>query len=121
MRKRYLGAALVLAMVWAASCSQQVAGPGSDYAPEKPARAGSIEDLCAKAWEHEKGVFAFYPQGQVQFQPPIEGTQAFTGGYAMQEGVLDVTIMGFPPLKGTWDGTTLIIDGQECVPRGMGP
>jgi len=116
MQRMHLWGVVVLAAVVVGGCSQGP-GPGSDYVPEKPARPGDVESLCAHAWKHENGVFIFYPQGQLQFQPPIEGTQPFHGTYALQEGILDITVMGLPPLKGTWDGTTLVIDGQTCKPR----
>lgn len=80
-----------------------------------PVTAGSLESLVGTTWDLGRGrTLTFGPDGQ--------GSAGLSGGLPMNmryelepNGVITV-ILPAASRSGTWDGTSLIIDGEEAQP-----
>ena len=79
-----------------------------------PATAGSLESLMGTTWQLAEGqTLAFGENGQGE-AGRAGGGLPMSMRYELQpNGVITVVIVG-ASRSGTWDGTTLIIDGEKA-------
>ena len=112
----------LLFIVWCAAflatgCGSKASGP------DKPATAGTAEQLANTTWSMSGGTVTFKPGSVVEFTPkggavgaaqPGGQPQMPAGNYTVADGIVRASIPGVMPFSGTWDGTKLVIMNEEC-------
>ncbi len=101
----------------AAPVEPAVEAPG-DTAAADPAAAGAA-GLSGTKWQLGEYVVDFKDDGKVL----VKGGQIATlmpdgaeGEYKVEDGKFSVSVLG-QSFNGTWDGSKLVVDGNEAVPQ----
>jgi len=116
MKNRVAAAAVLLLMFFPASCSPTSGPPQNDPLP------ATADGLSGTTWEFEGFTIMFLdPPDLVVRGDGVDGpevcgsyrveTDAFAGGAIVEVTGLDRT------WAGTWDGTSLVIDGMDGIRR----
>lgn len=101
----------------AAPADPAVEAPGGTAAAD-PAAAGAT-GLAGTKWQLGEYVVDFKDDGKVL----VKGGQIATlmpdgaeGEYKVEDGKFSVSVLG-QSFNGTWDGSKLVVDGNEAVPQ----
>jgi len=101
----------------AAAADPAVEAPGGTAAAD-PAAAGAT-GLAGTKWQLGEYVVDFKDDGKVL----VKGGQIATlmpdgaeGEYKVEDGKFSVSVLG-QSFNGTWDGSKLVVDGNEAVPQ----
>ena len=101
----------------AATADPAVEAPGGTAAAD-PAAAGAT-GLAGTKWQLGEYVVDFKDDGKVL----VKGGQIATlmpdgaeGEYKVEDGKFSVSVLG-QSFNGTWDGSKLVVDGNEAVPQ----
>lgn len=93
----------------------------SDNTLDKPAKAGTAEQLVGTTWSTSGGTLTFLSGSALQFVPKESGSsmpvpkEPLTGNYSVADGILRASVANTMPFAGTWDGERLTIGGEECI------
>lgn len=88
---------------------------------DKPAKAGTAEQLVGTTWSTSGGTLTFLSGSALQFVPKESGSsmpvpkEPLTGNYSVADGILRASVANTMPFAGTWDGERLTIGGEECT------